>query len=247
MIIRALGATPVSVDALARLTGASAITIRRDLADLEGHGLLRRVHGGALAVDLRGTPLPYALRATERADDKAAIAGVIGSLVADHSSVILDNGSTMDAVARTLAGRPVTALCMSLRSAVALGDAPGATIVVPGGRVGGESLRCDAATSIAAVADFRADLAIIGACSTNPASGLTVTTHDDAQVKRAILGSSARVVIAVTGDKMNRTSSFRFADLDDIDDLVTTRDAPEQALLEFRAAGVRVHLTDPLS
>lgn len=53
MIIRALGATPVSVDALARLTGASAITIRRDLADLEGHGLLRRVHGGALAVDLR--------------------------------------------------------------------------------------------------------------------------------------------------------------------------------------------------
>lgn len=40
MIIRALGRTPVSVEALVTLTGASPATIRRDLTDLEGHGQL---------------------------------------------------------------------------------------------------------------------------------------------------------------------------------------------------------------
>src|SRR5690606_22704199 len=33
---------------------ASGMTIRRDLADLEGAGLLRRVHGGAIAPGERG-------------------------------------------------------------------------------------------------------------------------------------------------------------------------------------------------
>lgn len=242
MILRALGRQPISVDALAELTGASAVTIRRDLADLEGHGLLRRVHGGAVAVNLRGTPLPYTLRAAENAEGKAAVARQVARLISDDMAIILDNGSTLVAVADELVGRPLTALCLSLRTAVALGASSAATIVTAGGPVAPESLRSGSAASLAALRDFRADLAIVGACSANPANGLTVTTYEDAQIKRAIIASSARVVLAATGDKLQRTSSFRFGSLDDVDDLVTTPDAPDAALDEFRAAGVAVHL-----
>lgn len=244
MIIRALGRTPISVGALADLTGASAVTIRRDLADLEGHGQLRRVHGGAVAVDLRGTPLSYALRAAENAEGKAAIAEVVAGIVVDHMSIVLDNGSTVVAVADALVGRPLTALCLSLRAAVALGESNEPTLVTPGGPVVPGSLRASGATSLAALDGFRADLAVMGACSASPATGLTVTTFEDAQVKRAIIVSSARVLLAATGDKFQRTSSFRFGEMEDLDDLVTTPDAPEQVLDEFRAAGVRVHLAE---
>jgi len=41
---------------------------------------------------------------------------------------------------------------------------------------------------------------------------------------------------------VRRTSSFRVGPLEEIDDLVTTPDAPESALEEIRAAGVQVHL-----
>lgn len=230
------------MDALTRLTGLSAVTIRRDLADLEGQGLLRRVHGGAVAVDLRGTPMPYALRAAENAEAKAAIAQVVSGLVTDNMSVILDNGSTIVAAARLLVGRPLTAMCLSLRSAVILGDDHEAAVLTPGGPVSSHDLRSGAAASLAALDGYRADLAVLGACSATPQNGLTVTTHEDAQIKRAIIASSARVVLAATGDKLSRNSSFRFGVLEDVDDLVTTHDAPPAALQAFRDAGVRVHL-----
>ncbi|WP_394275003.1 DeoR/GlpR family DNA-binding transcription regulator [Luteococcus sp.] len=242
MIIGAMGAQPVSVESLASLTGASAVTIRRDLADLQGHGLLRRVHGGAVSADLRGRPLPYSLRAAENAEQKQAIARAVAALVRDDMSIVVDNGSTMDAVAAALAGRQVTALCMSLRAAVALGGEPGPMVSTPGGPVQPPSLRAGSAASLAALANFRADLAIVGAYSASPSGGLTVTTCDDAAIKRAILAASARVVLAATGDKLARTSAFRFGAIEDLDDLVTTRDAPPEMLDEFVAAGVTVQL-----
>ena len=95
MIINSLGTSPTSVDTLVELTGASPATIRRDLTDLEGHGQLRKVHGGAVAVNLRGTPMPYSLRSAENAESKTAIAQLVSRLVTDDMSVIIDNGSTM--------------------------------------------------------------------------------------------------------------------------------------------------------
>jgi len=38
-------------------------------------------------------------------------------------SVIIDNGSTMVAVAQALQERPIAALCLSLRAALPLGEA----------------------------------------------------------------------------------------------------------------------------
>lgn len=70
--------------------------------------------------------------------------------------------------------------------------------------------------------------------------------HDTSRrlVKRAILASSARVILAATSDKLSRTSSFRFGGIEDIDDLVTMQDAPQATLDAFRAAGSKVHVTD---
>ena len=62
-IMRALSGTEaVSVTALARLTGVSAVTIRRDLKELAHKGLVTRVHGGALRAPKRGTAHPFPRR-----------------------------------------------------------------------------------------------------------------------------------------------------------------------------------------
>ena len=237
-----MGPSMVSVDDLVRLTGASAITIRRDLADLEGQGLLRRVHGGAVAGTSRGARMPYALRSSEDLEAKEALGAITADLIADDSAVILDNGTTVDAVARHLAGRPLTALCMSLHAATPLAMASGAQVIVPGGMLLPQALAASPAASIAAINEMHADAAVLGACAVSAAAGLTTTTWDDAQIKKAIVGKSARRILVGTGRKLTRTSSFRFADLGEIDDLVTTDDVPEELLDDFRSAGVAVHV-----
>lgn len=243
-IVRALGRSRTSVGDLVQLTGASPITIRRDLADLEGQGQLRRVHGGAVATGTRGQPMPYTLRSSEDPEQKASLGEHVAGLIPDDTSVIIDNGTTNDAVARALAGRPLTVLCMSLHAALPLAMAPNAAghVIVPGGLLTPQSLSSSTSSAIDAVRDMRADIAVIGACAVSEAHGLTASTWDDAQVKRAIVASASRRILVSTGRKLARTSSFRFAAIDDIDDLVTTDDAPTALLDHFRAAGTTVHV-----
>ena len=242
MIIRAVGQQRMTVDALIALTGASPITIRRDLADLEGRGLLKRVHGGAVRVDNRGQPMPYSLRSHENLEQKLSLATVAASLIDDDQSVILDNGTTNDALAQTLVGRRMTVLCLTLHAAVALGTSRDIRVIVPGGLITPDSLSATAAASIQAARDMRADVSVLGACAASPAHGLTTATWDDAQIKRAIAAAGARRIMLATGQKLARTSSFRFGGFDDLDDLVVTEDAPEAVVDQFREAGVQVHV-----
>ena len=49
-------------------------------------------------------------------------------------------------------------------------------------------------------------------------------------------------MLAATGDKLLRSSAFRFGTHEDVDDLVTTADAPVSVLEAFESAGARVHI-----
>lgn len=226
---------------LVALTGASAVTVRRDLAELESHGALSRTHGGARQAFKRGSPLPFSSRLDSDLEGKRALAEVAAGLVADDESVIVDNGTTCLEVARCLSGRPITALALSLHAAAALASRPGAYVTVPGGPVETDSLAMTAA-GVEAVRDVRVDVAVIGACSASSTHGLTSTTFEDAALKRAVLRAASRTVLVAGAEKLSRSSTFRFGGPEDLTDLVTTQDAPEDLLAMFRDLGVRTHL-----
>lgn len=232
----------MTVDALRELTGASAITIRRDLAELAERGLVRRVRGGVTRADARGAPMPFAARFEADRERKDLLADAVNALVRDGEALIVDNGTTCYAVARRLAGRPLTALALSLHAAAALGSRPGVSVVVPGGPVENDTLAFTSHAAVEAIAQTHVDVAVIGACSAQPGFGLTSTTYEDALVKRACLSAGARTVLVATADKLARTSTFRFGAASDLTHLVTTDDAEAGLLEPFRDEGVDVLL-----
>ncbi len=71
----------VSVDELMAECGASGATIRRDLDVLELHGVLRRVHGGARSLVLRGGNPEYGQRELEDHAAKVRIAAGVAALL----------------------------------------------------------------------------------------------------------------------------------------------------------------------
>ncbi|MEE1621687.1 DeoR/GlpR family DNA-binding transcription regulator [Zafaria sp. J156] len=241
-IIRSVSgqAAAVAVDDLARLTGASAVTIRRDLAELEARGLLLRTRGGAARARKRGAPMPFSVRFEADQERKALIAAAAAGLIEDDDSVIIDNGTTCFAVAQALAGRPLTALALSLHAAGALAARPGPSVVVPGGPVATDSLAFVGDAALQAVREMRVDAVVLGACSASPEHGLTSTTFDDASLKRACLASANRRILVTTPDKLARTSTFRFGSFEDLTHLVTTADAPAEVLEAFREHAVEV-------
>ncbi len=245
LIISAVGKSSRTVDELAALTGASAVTIRRDLTDLAERDALRRVRGGAAPAKSRGATYPFGLRSTERPATKQALARAVASMINPGDSVLIDNGTTALAVAHELTGLGITALALSLHAAAALAAKPGNQVIVPGGPVNHDDLSFTAPGTADVIRRMRFDIAIIGSCAAHPDAGLTVADWGDAHVKRAALKSASRVCLATTADKFTQTAAHQFATYADLDTLVTTTDASPSALAEARLAGVEVLTVEP--
>jgi DeoR/GlpR family transcriptional regulator of sugar metabolism len=232
----------VAVAELAQDAGTSEMTIRRDLDLLQSQGLLRRVRGGAVGVALRGEVVPFPLRARQGAEVKRRLAGVVAELISDGEAVALDNGTTCLAVARELAGRAITVMPLSLHSAVVLGGSARTKLIMPGGEVSSPELASYGAAAEAGVRGIHFDTAVVSSCAALPAHGLTTNTLADTAMKRALIESSARVVLAIESVKLERTAMVTVAGAEAIDVLVTDADADPDALEAYRSAGVEIRL-----
>ncbi|MFB9378333.1 DeoR/GlpR family DNA-binding transcription regulator [Kineococcus gynurae] len=247
MILRAVEREQRSVHELAALTGASTISIRRDLGELADQGMLRRVRGGAAPLARRGTRYPFALRQDDQVETKRRLAAAAAALIGPGDSVVIDNGTTACAVAAALVGRGVTAMALSLHAAAALAGRPGNQVIVPGGPVEPDDLTLQGPGAAEAVRSMTFDVAVVGACAADPGTGLTVATWADAHVKRAVLDSARRVVLVATPEKFMRTAAHRFGALADLDTVITTSELPGDVVHLLRAAGVEVVLVEPES
>ncbi|MET7986550.1 MULTISPECIES: DeoR/GlpR family DNA-binding transcription regulator [unclassified Streptomyces] len=230
-----------TVQELAELTGASEMTIRRDLDTLAAQGVLERVRGGARTLLLRGEEPPFALRTNESVDAKRRIAAEVSTLIADGESVLLDSGTTCLEVARLLRERPVTVVPLSLQAIHLLGETPGpATLVVPGGQPRAAEGALTGPLTLASLAALRFDTAVIGCCGLSAADGLTAYDLDDATVKRAGIASSRRVVLATDGSKLGHTAFAHVGPSTLLHTIVTDVTAPPDEVTALEDAGTVV-------
>ncbi len=238
----------VAVVDLAARFEVTTETVRRDLAALEGRGLVRRVHGGAVAPGRTSTAeSSVAVRAGRQSEAKARIARRALEAVGDASvSVYLDAGTTTAALAGMLADTAEAAggwpelVTHSMTIAHSLAGLPGARLTAVGGRVRGLTAAAVGADAIASIRRLRPDVAFIGTNGISAEFGLSTPDPDEAAVKRAIVAAARRVVVLADADKLEAELLVSFAALADIDVLVTDR-APSPPLADaLRDAEVEV-------
>ncbi|MFG2873203.1 DeoR/GlpR family DNA-binding transcription regulator [Streptomyces sp. NPDC048338] len=230
----------IGVAELAALTGASEMTIRRDLELLADQGVLERYRGGARSLLLRGEEPPFALRSGEGRDVKRRIAAEVAGLIADGESVVLDSGTTCVEVAHALEQRRLTVMPLSLHAVNALSGGPRLTLLVPGGRPRPGELALTGPLTLASLSALRFDTAVVGCCGLNAEHGLTAYDLDDAAVKRAAIASARRVVAVTEGAKLTRTALAFVAPASALHAVVTDDSAPREPTEALAAAGVTV-------
>jgi DeoR/GlpR family transcriptional regulator of sugar metabolism len=230
----------LSVAELADLTGASEMTIRRDLETLADQGILERYRGGARSLLLRGQEPPFALRAKEGLAAKQRIAADAADLIADGESVVLDSGTTCLEVAHELSKRRVTVMPLSMHAANALAGSPQVRLLLPGGEPRPGELALTGPLTEASLAALRFDTAIIGCCGLTAASGLTAYDLADAAIKRAAISSARRVIAVADASKFERTALAFVTPVATLDAVVTDEDAPDKEINALIAAGVVV-------
>src|SRR4051794_30629577 len=192
---------------VAERVGVSIDTVRRDLAELEGAGLLRRVHGGAVP------PVPGARRFADRLheddDAKAVVAALAVDLVRPGHLVALGGGTTTLELARRLPlDLEATVVTASPDVALALRDHPGVAVDVLGGRLHRSSQTLTGADTVAQLQSLRPDLCVLGACAVDPEAGVTLREREEALVVRAIVERAARTAVLAAAGKLGTAAPF---------------------------------------
>lgn len=236
----------VSVASLSRTFDVTAETIRRDLDALEAAGALRRVHGGAVR---RSSLVELGLGERERrnAPAKRAIAVAALELLrqAAPAAVSIDAGTTTSAFAELLADfTPAEAALDVVTNAVPivlrLQDNPSLTVHSVGGVVRPETSAAVGGPAIDAFARMRCDIAFVGANGVSAAFGLSTPDEREAAVKSAMVRSARRTVALIDASKYGEEAFIRFADLADLDVLITDRDPDTALAAALHSAGVEV-------
>ncbi|HJW00396.1 MAG TPA: DeoR/GlpR family DNA-binding transcription regulator [Arthrobacter sp.] len=235
----------VSVEELTEACDASGATIRRDLEVLASHGVLRRVHGGARSLIVRGENPGYGQRELEDQAVKVRIAAAVAGLLREREHVWLDSGTTATEIARTLRGRELTLMPMSVRSLTTVtGDDPNAghrpALLLPGGSLVPGELCFRGPLAEANIRSLRFDTAVVTPCALNLKDGLLAHDLEDAAVKRAGLESAARVIVACAGSKWNANAVALVAPLEAVNVIVTDKDLSAEELAHLNKLSVEV-------
>ena len=217
---------------LARHFGVSAESIRKDLAQLETRGLLRRVHGGAAPGQRLREERNVATR-TEHAVQKLAIASHAVRFVPDGGTLLLDAGTTTLRLAELLPNDRDLVVYTNAVPVLSTLLKRGVAAVGLGGRVRPETGATVGPLTVAALAGTNA-------LSFN--RGLTTPDADEAFVKHEMLAATRQRVFLVDTSKFGRESRARHATLADIDVLVTDDAVTPQQRERFQAADVIVEV-----
>lgn len=231
----------VETSALAAEFGVSEMTIRRDLDELARIGLIRRVRGGALQPGRHRTEPPFEESRMDRADEKERVGVAAATLVQPGDTVILDIGTTALQVARQLHGREgLTIVTNNLAVYEELRPDDAVDVVLLGGLVRRNYRSLVGFLTEDSLASIRADLAFIGISGISHDFMLLDTTVEEIPAKRAMLRAARHVVLLADGAKFGGGGLGRVADIDVVDVVVTTADAPREQLDALAERGIEV-------
>lgn len=231
----------VEVSALADDLAVAAETIRRDLSALERRGGLRRVHGGAIPVERLEVEPSLAVKVGRLSDVKRRIAARALDEIPEGGSILLDAGSTTQAIADLLpAETELTVVTNSLSVAATLSTRPAISLLMVGGRIRHTTGAAVGDWAMSALAAVTVDVAFLGTNGISARRGLTTPDQAEAATKRAMVSAARTTVVVTDSSKAGDDHLHRFAHLEELDVLITDTDLDEDLVDQFQNAGLRV-------
>ncbi|MFD9663145.1 DeoR/GlpR family DNA-binding transcription regulator [Rhodococcus sp. NPDC059968] len=209
----------------ARALGVSTETIRRDLAELENRGLLRRVHGGAVSLTKPPAPeQPHNTRTTINAAAKRTIGMLAAQLITTERTLFIDAGTTTQqlarAISRTFIGTVVTS---SMLVATELLRSERVKVLVAPGFVQFEEPSLSGTVTNEFLRNYHYDLAFISCSGMSGGRGVTDYKVDYASLSRTVIENSDRNVLLADSSKDGRIADAVVCDWEPIADLVTEK------------------------
>ncbi len=234
----------VVVETLAERFNVTLQTIRRDLTDLADAGLLDRVHGGAV-MRTGVSNIGYEERRRMNEGAKAAIARACALAIPDNCSMILNLGTTTEAVARELLHhRNITVVTNNMNVANILVANDSCEIMVAGGGLRRSDGGLVGELTTQFIEQFKVDYAIIGCSAMDRDGDLLDFDMAEVRVSKAIIRQSRTRFLVTDASKMDRPAPVRLASLSELDAVFTDKPLPDALVRACKAWNTRLHVAE---
>ena len=234
---------------LASKFNVSEMTIRRDILDLEQEGLVRRVHGGATAIN-NGSIIPTDFRERTHLnfDRKSALAHEAIKHVARGDILALDAGSTVFEICRFLdSNLNLTVITHSLPALNELAANGHIKVYAIGGELHNPTQSFSSLDSANILSEFRFTTFFLSAGSIRDGSVYCATPYE-AVMKKAMIESAEKVILVSDSTKFTSNAMVKVCDLSRIDTLITDNFISDSLVTEIRTnSRVNVIKAEPLA
>jgi len=248
VILATVQSRPVATVAeLCEVTGSSEATIRRDISALHMQGKLRRLRGGAEAVNppeqggLIGRP--FSVNETLNIAAKRAIARAAADICKDGEPIIINGGTTTYQMVDHLVARRLSVFTNSFPIAEHLIHNSRNSVVIPGGTIYREQNVILSPFGGVVASHFYARKMFMG-CQGLARHGLMEADPMVVQSELALIGQADELIVLADSSKFQRRSSLILCGLDRVTTVITDRGIRDEDRQMLEEAGVGLIVAD---
>jgi len=238
-----------TVPELVQYCSVSPATIRNDLNELAGNGFLKRTHGGAVSLQsavstqngMSWTEEINYNKSMVNREGKAAIAGKAVACIHEGDNIMLDAGTTTYQLAMLLGQfHNLNVITYDIDIAHYLIHNTHVNVYFAGGHVRADLFYCDSFETTDLLNRFKVSVSFVSANAISLTNGLTSSSPETTTSKRILIANSQRPILLADSSKLGKTGFFQFADISQIDTLITDSKADPAFVQEALARGLKV-------
>jgi len=237
--------TRVKVIDLMNEFGLTDTSIRRDLSILEDKGILRRVHGGAVATSEGLHIMDFEDRSSHFGLEKRIIGKFAANMIQSKDVILLDSGTTVLQVAKHIPNsiRQTGTLRIVTNSTLLLDEVglwASPNLLLLGGIYLPEHRATVGPEVLESLQQISAQRVFLGCDGLSIDGGITTAHPLIAEAGRAMASRAEQIIVLADHSKLGKAGFVPIMPIEKIDVLITDQSAPEQILSDLRERGVQV-------
>ena len=236
----------ISLDELCENFGVSKNTIRRDIAELEESGIIRKVYGGIVLKEAEITSLePFSAREIRNIKEKKKIAAVAAALVNDGEVIYIDSGTTTMHLLPHLAEKKfltiVTASVYVLEFATRYSSL---NVIATGGNLQPPIKALVGPSVLECIRNYNFSKIFLASTGISIKHGATNASPLECEVKRELVKKTCPKYLLVDNSKFDVASLMTYSELTGIEHVVTDKNPSEKYLEYFKKNSINLILPE---
>jgi DeoR family deoxyribose operon repressor len=240
LIIETLRSKPnTSIKELAEKFMVSEMTIRRDLNHIRSTGMMNAIRP---LYDIMSDYM-FSNEQIKHYEQKERIAKFAVTLISPEDVLIIDSGTTTSVFSKQMPEDiNFTALCYNFQVLNQLHTKPNVSIIFAGGYYHPNDQMFESAEGVALIQRIRATKMFVSASGVHKELGITCANNYEVVTKRAALNSSYLKILLVDSSKFDAIRQGYFAQLKDIDVIVTDDGISSEWIQIIKDHGIKLHV-----